>query len=100
MREAMVPIVPAAMLFDLRSGSPAVFPGAEQGYAACEDAARDFPCASGRIGAGSGAMVGKLYGPPVPGGVGTASLRLPDGATVGALAVVNAIGDVVDRAGR
>jgi L-aminopeptidase/D-esterase-like protein len=79
-----------------------VFPGPDQGYAACDDAAsaRGADCAGGRVGAGSGAMVGKLYGPAVPGGVGTSSVRLPDGTTVGALAVVNAVGDVVDRSGR
>ncbi|TMF90214.1 MAG: P1 family peptidase [Chloroflexi bacterium] len=101
-REVVVPIVPAAVIFDLRDGASVVFPGPDQGYAACDDAAsaRGLACAGGRVGAGSGAMVGKLYGPPVPGGVGTASIRLPDGTTVGALAVVNAVGDVVDRSGR
>ena len=99
-RDVVVPIVPAAVIFDLRADPSYTAPGPEQGYAACTDAERGAACASGRVGAGSGAMVGKLYGPPVPGGVGTASVRLPDGATVGALAVVNAVGDVVDREGR
>ena len=97
---AVVPIVPAAVLFDLAVGSPDAHPGPEEGYAACEDAARGVPCASGRVGAGTGATVAKLFGPPAPGGVGTASVTLPDGAVVGALAVVNAVGDVVARDGR
>ena len=99
-RDVVVPIVPAAVIFDMRADAAYRPPGADQGYAACSDAERGVACESGRVGAGSGAMVGKLYGPPAPGGVGTASIRLPDGATVGALAVVNATGDVVDRAGR
>lgn len=98
--DAVVPIVPAAVLFDLGVGSTDVRPGPQEGYAACEDAARGTPCTSGRIGAGSGATVGKLFGPSAAGGLGTASVRLPDGSTVGALAVVNAVGDVVDRSGR
>jgi L-aminopeptidase/D-esterase-like protein len=97
---AVVPIVPAAVLFDLGAGSSEVRPGPVEGYAACEDAARAAPCVSGRLGAGTGATVSKLYGSPLPGGLGTASLKLPDGATVGALAVVNAVGDVFDRTGR
>ncbi len=97
---ALVPIVPAAVLFDLGTGSPTAYPGPEQGYSACEDAARGAGCTSGRHGAGTGATVGKLFGAPRPGGLGTASVTLPDGSTVGALAVVNAVGDVVDRSGR
>lgn len=97
---AVVPIVPGAVLFDLGVGSATAFPGEEDGYAACADAERAAPCASGRHGAGTGATVGKLFGPPAPGGLGTASLRLPGGVLVGALAVVNAVGDVVDRSGR
>ncbi len=97
---AVVPIVPGAVLFDLGVGSATAFPGEEEGYAACADAARGAPCGSGRHGAGTGATIGKLFGQPVPGGLGTASLRLPGGVLVGALAVVNAVGDVVDRSGR
>lgn len=96
----VVPIVPAAVLFDLGVGSSDVRPGPNEGYTACEDAARGSMCSSGRIGAGCGATVGKLFGSPAPGGLGTASVRLPDGSTVGALAVVNGVGDVVDRSGR
>jgi L-aminopeptidase/D-esterase-like protein len=98
--EALVPIVPAAVVFDLATGSPAAYPGPDEGYAACEDATRGAPCASGRVGAGTGATVGKLFGSPVPGGLGSASVRLPNGVVVGALAVVNCVGDVVDRSGR
>jgi len=96
---ALVPIVPAAVLFDLGTGSPSAYPGSDQGYAACEDAARGAACTSGRHGAGTGATVGKLFGSPRPGGLGTASVILPNGTTVGALAAVNAVGDVVDRSG-
>jgi L-aminopeptidase/D-esterase-like protein len=101
---ARVPIVPAAVIFDLGRGSMEAFPGPEQGYAACLDAessgARVLP--GGRVGAGTGATVGKLRGldRSKPGGLGSAALRLPGGALVGALAVVNALGDVVDEDGR
>jgi L-aminopeptidase/D-esterase-like protein len=96
---ARVPIVPAAVIFDLGVGSPDAFPGPEQGYAACEDAARGAGAPSGAVGAGTGATVGKLFGGFAPGGLGSASLTLPGGVTVGALAVVNSVGDVVDRQG-
>jgi len=97
-----VPIVPAAAVFDLGVGAAEVFPGPDQGYAACRDAERTGPPAEGAVGAGTGATVGKLLGPErgSRGGVGTAVVRLPGGPTVGALAVVNALGDVVDREGR
>jgi L-aminopeptidase/D-esterase-like protein len=96
---ARIPIVPAAVLFDLWVGDARIRPGAGTGYAACE-AASTLPPAQGRAGAGLGATVGKLYGPAraMHGGIGSASLRL--GAfTVGALVAVNAIGDVVDARG-
>jgi L-aminopeptidase/D-esterase-like protein len=96
---ARVPIVPAAVLFDLWRGDPAVRPDAAAGYAACE-AASDAAPAMGRVGAGAGAMVGKLWGieRAMPGGIGSASLTV-DGITVGALVAVNAIGDVLDEQG-
>lgn len=101
---ARVPIVPAAVIFDLSTGSPEAFPGSDAGYAACLEAERDPPAelAQGRVGAGTGATVGKLRGleRSAPGGLGSAALRLPGGAMVGALAVVNAVGDVVDGEGR
>jgi L-aminopeptidase/D-esterase-like protein len=97
-----VPIVPAAVIFDLVTGEPEA-PGPDQGFAACEDAElASGPPAEGRVGAGTGATVGKLLGleSSSPGGVGTASVRLPGGAVVGALAVANAVGDVYGRDGR
>jgi L-aminopeptidase/D-esterase-like protein len=95
-----VPLVPAAVVFDLGTGD-AAWPGPDEGYAACL-AATAGPPAEGRVGAGTGATVGKLLGPggSSPGGVGTASVRLPSGAVVGALAVANAVGDVYARDGR
>lgn len=97
---ARVPIVPAAVIFDLWQGDPAIRPDAAAGHAACEAASRAAP-ATGAVGAGAGATVGKLWGPAhcMRGGVGTASLTVA-GITVGALMVVNAVGDVVDADGR
>ena len=94
-----VPIVPAAVLFDLGVGRADVRPGPAMGRAACE--AAGSVVGEGRVGAGAGATVGKALGieRAAPGGVGTASVR-SGGRTVGALAVVNALGDVIDSAGR
>src|SRR5207249_5298505 len=96
---ARVPIVPAAVVFDLGVGSSEAYPGPAEGHAACVAAGAE--AGGGRVGAGTGATVGKLLGPEraSAGGLGTSSLRLPGGATVGALAVVNAVGDVVGRDG-
>ena len=93
-----VPIVPAAILFDLWVGDPTIRPDAAAGYAACE-AASSAPPAEGNVGAGAGATVGKLFGigRAMKGGIGSASLMV-DGITVAALVVVNAVGDVVDPA--
>ena len=90
-----VPIVPAACIFDLVDASDPA-PGAADGYDAAVAAARDEPTGSGRLGAGTGATVGKWRGRDgaVPGGLGVASMMI-DGVQVGALAVVNALGDVV-----
>jgi L-aminopeptidase/D-esterase-like protein len=95
-----VPIVPAAVLFDLWHGDTRIRPDASTGRAACEAAGPGAP-AQGAVGAGAGATVGKLYGiaRAMPGGVGTASLRLGD-VTVAALVAVNALGDVIDAGGR
>jgi len=95
---ACVPIVPAAVLFDLWLGDPGVTPDADAGYAACE-AARAAPPAQGSVGAGSGASVGKLFGPEraMKGGIGTAAVCV-DGITVAAMVAVNAVGDVIDPA--
>jgi L-aminopeptidase/D-esterase-like protein len=97
-----VPIVPAAILFDLGVGDPEAYPDADAGYAATRAAeANDGPL-EGRVGAGTGATVAKLAGPRSgqPGGVGSAARRLPDGSTVGALIVNNALGEVYARDGR
>ena len=96
-----VPIVPAAILFDLLVGSPTAAPGADDGYAAAEVAERGDGPLEGRVGAGTGATVGKLAGPDraSPGGVGTAAIRLANGTTVGALAITNAVGNVIGRNG-
>jgi L-aminopeptidase/D-esterase-like protein len=97
---ACVPIVPAAILFDLMIGRSDVRPDAAAGYAACQ-AASDGPIAQGNAGAGAGATVGKALGPEfiTKGGLGTASTRLPNGEIVGALAAVNAFGNVHDLRG-
>ncbi len=92
---AKVPIVPAAVLFDLRVGEP-TWPSAAMGYQAAQNATAG-PVAQGRVGAGMGATVGKLLGPEraMPGGLGVAGVRFPNGLIVSALAVVNALGNVV-----
>lgn len=94
---ARVPIVPAAVLFDLGLGDWRIRPDAEAGYAAAQ-AATDGLVTEGNVGAGAGATVGKLLGAEraMMGGLGSASLSLPDGTTVAALVAVNALGDVVD----
>jgi L-aminopeptidase/D-esterase-like protein len=94
-----VPIVPAAVLFDLWLGDTRIRPDASTGYAACAAASSAAP-AQGKAGAGLGATVGKLFGieRAVPGGVGTASVKL-GGITVAAIVAVNAIGDVLDEQG-
>jgi L-aminopeptidase/D-esterase-like protein len=93
-----VPIVPAAILFDLWFGDPAIRPDAQAGYFACQAASVDA-VAQGSVGAGAGATIGKLFGieRAMKGGIGSASLRA-GGITVGALVAVNALGDIVDRA--
>ncbi len=93
---ARVPIVPGAVLFDLMVGDAAIRPDAAAGYAAC-GAASAQPPAEGCVGAGAGAVVGKVFGMDfaMKGGIGTASVRV-GGVTVGALVACNALGDVVD----
>jgi L-aminopeptidase/D-esterase-like protein len=97
---ALVPIVPSAILFDLglEDGVPAR-PGSECGYSAAA-AASAGPAAEGSVGAGAGATVGKLGGlaRAMKGGFGTASVTLPGGLTVAAAVAVNAVGDIVDPA--
>jgi L-aminopeptidase/D-esterase-like protein len=96
----LVPIVPAAVIYDLTEGGGKVRPTAESGYAACEAASAGMP-ERGRVGAGAGAAVGKILGREraTPSGVGYAAARTGRGETVAALAVVNAFGDVVARDG-
>ena len=95
---ARVPIVPAAILFDLAMGDHRIRPDASAGYAACA-AANSLAVEQGSIGAGAGATIGKLMGPQrgMKGGLGSASIRI-HGVTVAALVAVNALGDVVDPA--
>jgi L-aminopeptidase/D-esterase-like protein len=95
----LVPIVPAAVLYDLGAGSATARPDAEAGYRACLAAEAGTACRRGPVGAGTGATVGKLFGGSTASGLGTASLRLPGGAVVGAVAAVNACGDVVAEDG-
>jgi L-aminopeptidase/D-esterase-like protein len=94
-----VPIVPAAVIFDLAAGSPEVRPGADEGRAACE-AAVELPVATGRVGAGTGATVGKWAGREhaSPGGLGIGAASA-EGSIVRALAVVNSVGDVIAENG-
>jgi L-aminopeptidase/D-esterase-like protein len=94
---ARVPIVPAAILFDLGIGQAGIRPTAEMGFQACEAAGVEAP-SQGSVGVGTGASVGKILGMEhaVKSGVGTASVRLNDDLVVGALVAVNAMGDVVD----
>ncbi|HKG35230.1 MAG TPA: P1 family peptidase [Solirubrobacterales bacterium] len=95
-----VPIVPAAVVYDLAEGDATRRPGPEEGYAACE-AAREGVPERGRVGAGTGTAVGKILGRErgVPGGVGYAAVWTAAGATVAALAVVNAFGDILAEDG-
>lgn len=105
-RIAKVPIVPAAILFDLPFGdAPKVRPTADCGYRAAA-AATDAAVAEGNVGAGAGATVGKMGGRPgadpatrrrpMKAGIGTAAVTLPNGLSVGAIVAVNAVGDIVD----
>ena len=94
---ARIPLVSAAVLFDIVVGDPAVRPDAEMGYRAASSATEgDF--AQGSVGAGTGATVGKVLGMDraMKGGLGSASVRLEGGLVVGALAAVNAFGEVRD----
>jgi L-aminopeptidase/D-esterase-like protein len=95
---ARVPIVPAAVVFDLNLGSSSVRPDAHAGYQACENASSTIAC--GNVGAGTGATVGKWAGREtwMKGGVGAAYISDGD-LQVGAIAVVNAVGDIIDEHG-
>ena len=93
----VVPIVPAAILFDLGFGGNKVRPTADCGYKAAT-AATSGPVAEGNVGAGAGATVGKIGGGrmPMKSGLGSAAILLPNGLIVGAIVAVNAVGDVID----
>ena len=96
----LVPIVPAAVIFDLPVGDGKIRPTADSGYKACQ-AATTGKVQEGNVGAGAGATIGKMFGmkSAMKSGLGTASLRVGNtGIIVAALAVVNAVGDVVDPA--
>jgi L-aminopeptidase/D-esterase-like protein len=95
---ARVPIVPAAVLFDLGVGDPQARPSEQSGYAACESASEEVE--EGAVGAGTGATVAKLHGPEhaASSGIGTTAVE-EDGVTVGAIAAVNAYGEIVDDDG-
>lgn len=97
-RGVIVPIIPAAVIFDLRPGRSTAFPSVEMGYQACRDAGKTFE--EGLIGAGRGASVGKILGleNSMNGGIAGQATELPNGVRVGAIAVVNALGDVIDPA--
>ena len=96
-RVVKVPIVPAAILFDLGVGRSDVRPDAAMGYQACQNATTEPP-AEGNVGAGAGATVGKILGPALcmKSGVGTASLDIGAGVMVAAIVAVNSFGDVID----
>lgn len=94
----VVPIVPAAILFDLNVGDPKIRPTADSGYKACQ-AATAGKVTEGSVGAGAGATIGKMFGmkSAMKGGIGTAAIRIGNtGIIVGALVAVNAVGDVVN----
>jgi L-aminopeptidase/D-esterase-like protein len=94
---AIVPIVPTAAIFDLDVGRPRIYPDSDMGYAACQNATAEAS-QQGTVGAGRGSTCGKVLGSSsaMRGGLGTASVTLPDGLVIGALAVCNAWGDVID----
>ncbi|WP_339096638.1 P1 family peptidase [Deinococcus sp. VB343] len=94
---ARVPIVPAAVIYDLGVGDPQVRPDEAAGEAAAR-AASSAPVQRGLVGAGTGATAGKYLGGGVPGGLGSVALER-HGVRVGALAVVNPVGDVLDERG-
>jgi L-aminopeptidase/D-esterase-like protein len=95
---ACIPIVPAAVLYDLDIGNSQFRPGINEGYGACQ-VADDKEVPEGCVGAGTGATVCKLMGLnyAIKGGIGTASKELPDGVIVAAIVAVNALGDILDH---
>jgi len=97
-RAANVPIVPAAILYDLNLGDASIWPDADSGYAAASEATGD-PVAEGNVGAGAGATIGKTAGlnQAMKGGLGSSSHRI-GGLVVGAIVAVNCVGNVIDPA--
>ncbi len=98
--EHLVPIVPAAILFDLDTGSGKRRPDAAMGYEACQKATAD-PVPAGRVGAGTGATIGKFMGisQSSKGGIGSAAIDLGGGLKIAALFAVNALGNVIAEDG-
>jgi L-aminopeptidase/D-esterase-like protein len=96
-----VPLVPAAILFDLGIGDPTIRPDADMGYRACQIASTESP-AEGNVGAGTGCTIGKILGQgqAMKSGLGTASLEIGGGVIVGAIVAVNAFGDIIDPENR
>ncbi len=97
----VVPIVPAAILFDLTIGKTGITPGAADGYLACEAATAD-PVAMGCVGAGTGARIAAIRGDKraSKGGIGSAAVALPNGLIVAALMAVNSVGNVIGEDGK
>jgi L-aminopeptidase/D-esterase-like protein len=97
---AQVPIVPAAVLFDLATGDSKIRPDRRMGYRAVETASRKEQ-RRGKVGVGTGCSIGKLFGAAQasPSGLGSASLKLNDDTYIGALVAVNAFGDILDNQG-
>ncbi len=96
----IVPIVPAAIVFDLPVGRPGIRPDAAMGYAACQAASAE-PVAEGTVGAGTGCRIGAMLGNAyaTKGGLGSACVEAGAGLRVAALVIVNAVGDVLDEQG-
>lgn len=97
----IVPIVAAAIVFDLSVGQPGIRPDAHLGYEACQAASTE-PVEQGTVGAGTGCRIGAMHGNAraTKGGVGSACVRLDDDLMVAALVAVNAVGDVLDEQGQ
>jgi L-aminopeptidase/D-esterase-like protein len=93
----LVPIVPSAVLFDLAIGNAAIRPDKAMGYQACQQASAQKP-REGNFGAGTGASVGKIMGmgQAMKSGIGTSSREIAPGILIGAIAAVNALGDIID----
>ena len=98
---AIVPIVPAAIIYDLSIGNPKIRPDAKMGFQACENASKIKP-QEGNFGCGTGASVGKIFGmsQAMKAGIGTSSRPIGNGAIIGVIAVVNAFGDIIDTDSR